>query len=108
MVPNNEKLLEAFIGGLPRSIEENVTASKPQTLEEAINISQRLMDQIIKRDSVQLWRKPSTKTRILFKDLLYLCEWSRFHETLFVMSKTDSDLIRTLFQMVNPNMIYNQ
>ncbi|GJU36062.1 hypothetical protein Tco_1184416 [Tanacetum coccineum] len=43
----------AFIGGLPRSIEGNVTASKPQTLEEAINISQRLMDQIIKRDSVQ-------------------------------------------------------
>ncbi|GJU34877.1 reverse transcriptase domain-containing protein [Tanacetum coccineum] len=41
MVPNNEKLLEAFIGGLPRSIEGNVTASKPQTLEEAINISQR-------------------------------------------------------------------
>ncbi|GJR70999.1 reverse transcriptase domain-containing protein [Tanacetum coccineum] len=53
MVPNNEKLLEAFIGGLPRSIEGNVTALKPQTLEEAINISQRLMDQIIKRDSVQ-------------------------------------------------------
>ncbi|GJU05855.1 hypothetical protein Tco_1122285 [Tanacetum coccineum] len=45
MVPNTEKLLEAFIGGLPRSIEENVTASKPQTLEEAINIAQRLMDQ---------------------------------------------------------------
>ncbi|GJR73322.1 reverse transcriptase domain-containing protein [Tanacetum coccineum] len=42
MVPNNEKLLEAFIGGLPRSIKGNVTASKPQTLEEAINISQRL------------------------------------------------------------------
>ncbi|GJV67969.1 putative reverse transcriptase domain-containing protein [Tanacetum coccineum] len=37
MVPNTEKLLEAFIGGLPRSIEGNVTASKPQTLEEAIN-----------------------------------------------------------------------
>ncbi|GKF56831.1 reverse transcriptase domain-containing protein [Tanacetum coccineum] len=29
MVPNNEKLLEAFIRGLPRSIEGNVTASKP-------------------------------------------------------------------------------
>ncbi|GJY51488.1 hypothetical protein Tco_0442335 [Tanacetum coccineum] len=53
MVPNYEKLMEAFIGGLPQSIEGNVTASKPQTLEEAINISQRLMDQIIKRDSVQ-------------------------------------------------------
>ncbi|GKD50218.1 reverse transcriptase domain-containing protein [Tanacetum coccineum] len=32
MVPNNEKLLEAFIRGLPQSIEGNVTASKPQTL----------------------------------------------------------------------------
>ncbi|GJV23760.1 hypothetical protein Tco_1376455 [Tanacetum coccineum] len=49
MVPNNDKLLEAFIGGLPRSIEGNVTASKPQTLEEAINIAQRLMDQDLSR-----------------------------------------------------------
>ncbi|GJY82233.1 putative reverse transcriptase domain-containing protein [Tanacetum coccineum] len=37
--------MEAFIGGLPKSIEGNVTASKPQTLEEAITITQRLMDQ---------------------------------------------------------------
>ncbi|GJX67129.1 hypothetical protein Tco_0302856 [Tanacetum coccineum] len=44
MVPNYEKLIEVFIGGLPRSIEGNVTASKPQTLEEAITITQRLMD----------------------------------------------------------------
>nr|GEY65669.1 reverse transcriptase domain-containing protein [Tanacetum cinerariifolium] len=36
MVPKNEKLMEVFIGGLPRSIEGNVTASKPQTLEEAV------------------------------------------------------------------------
>ncbi|GJS11858.1 hypothetical protein Tco_0368654 [Tanacetum coccineum] len=53
MVPNTEKLLEAFIGGLPRSIEGNVTASKPQTLEEAINISQRLMDQGIMQINAQ-------------------------------------------------------
>ncbi|GKF25755.1 reverse transcriptase domain-containing protein [Tanacetum coccineum] len=52
MVPNTEKLLEAFIGGLPRSIEGNVTASKPQTLEEAINIIQRLMDQVTKHTPV--------------------------------------------------------
>nr|GEU78456.1 reverse transcriptase domain-containing protein [Tanacetum cinerariifolium] len=38
-------LIKNFHRGLPRSIEGNVTASKPQTLEEAINISQRLMDQ---------------------------------------------------------------
>ncbi|GJW52282.1 hypothetical protein Tco_0093633 [Tanacetum coccineum] len=46
MVPNSEKLMEVFIGGLPKSIERNVTASKPQTLEEAITITQRLMDQM--------------------------------------------------------------
>nr|GEZ58212.1 reverse transcriptase domain-containing protein [Tanacetum cinerariifolium] len=39
MVSDFEKLQEAFIGGLPRSIKGNVTASKPQTLEEAINIA---------------------------------------------------------------------
>ncbi|GKB29064.1 hypothetical protein Tco_0868465 [Tanacetum coccineum] len=36
------KLMEAFIGGLPQSIEGNVTASRPQTLEEATNIAQRI------------------------------------------------------------------
>ncbi|GJS48190.1 putative reverse transcriptase domain-containing protein [Tanacetum coccineum] len=54
MVPNTEKLLEAFIGGLPQSIKGNVTASKPQTLEEAINIAQRLMDQVTKHTPVQV------------------------------------------------------
>nr|GEW21201.1 reverse transcriptase domain-containing protein [Tanacetum cinerariifolium] len=53
MVPNNEKLIEVFIDGLPRSFEGNVTASKPQTLEEAINIAQRLMDQVPKHNSIQ-------------------------------------------------------
>nr|GEV63859.1 putative reverse transcriptase domain-containing protein [Tanacetum cinerariifolium] len=53
MVPNTKKLLEAFIGGLPRSIEGNVTASKPQTLEEVINIDQMLMDQVTKHTPVQ-------------------------------------------------------
>nr|GEV63723.1 putative reverse transcriptase domain-containing protein [Tanacetum cinerariifolium] len=53
MVPNNEKLMEVFIGGLTRSIKGNVTALKPQTLEEAINIAQRLMDQVTKHNSIQ-------------------------------------------------------
>ncbi|GKA93349.1 putative reverse transcriptase domain-containing protein [Tanacetum coccineum] len=54
MVPDSEKIMEVFIGGLPRSIEGNVTASKPQTLEEAINIAQRLMDQVTKHTLVQV------------------------------------------------------
>nr|GEY15265.1 hypothetical protein [Tanacetum cinerariifolium] len=53
MVPNTEKLMEVFSGGSAQSIEGIVTALKPQTLEEAINIAQRLMDQIIKRGSMQ-------------------------------------------------------
>ncbi|GJU39168.1 reverse transcriptase domain-containing protein [Tanacetum coccineum] len=53
MVPNSKKLIEVFIGGLPRSIEGNVATSKPQTLEEAITITQRLMDQVTKHNFMQ-------------------------------------------------------
>nr|GEX03289.1 hypothetical protein [Tanacetum cinerariifolium] len=53
MVPNTEKIMEAFIGGLPQSIKGNIAALKPQTLEEDTNISHRLMDQILKHKSVQ-------------------------------------------------------
>ncbi|GKC25455.1 reverse transcriptase domain-containing protein [Tanacetum coccineum] len=53
MIPNTEKLMEAIIGVLPQSIEGNVTASRPQTFEEATNIAQRLMDQVIKHNSAQ-------------------------------------------------------
>ncbi|GKA28812.1 putative reverse transcriptase domain-containing protein [Tanacetum coccineum] len=45
MVPDYEKMMEVFIEGFPRSIEGNVTASKSQTLKEAINMAPRLMDQ---------------------------------------------------------------
>ncbi|GJW03203.1 reverse transcriptase domain-containing protein [Tanacetum coccineum] len=54
MVPDSEKMMEVFIGRLPRSIKGNVTASKPQTLEEAVNIAQRLMDQVTKHTSMQV------------------------------------------------------
>ncbi|GJU10093.1 hypothetical protein Tco_1132489 [Tanacetum coccineum] len=53
MVPNYEKLMEVFIEGLPRSIEGNVTALKPQTLGEAITITKRLMDQVTKHNYLQ-------------------------------------------------------
>nr|GEU42042.1 putative reverse transcriptase domain, ribonuclease H-like domain, aspartic peptidase domain protein [Tanacetum cinerariifolium] len=39
MMPNSEKLMEVFIEGLPKSIEGNVTALKPQTLKEATTIT---------------------------------------------------------------------
>nr|GEV85817.1 putative reverse transcriptase domain-containing protein [Tanacetum cinerariifolium] len=55
MVPNNEKLMEVFISGLPRSIKGNVTASKPQTLEEAINIAQRKEKLFAKFSKCDFW-----------------------------------------------------
>nr|GEV01297.1 reverse transcriptase domain-containing protein [Tanacetum cinerariifolium] len=53
LCPTSEKMMEAFIEGLPQSIEENFTAFKPQALEEAINIAHRLMDQVTKHNFVQ-------------------------------------------------------
>nr|GEZ08326.1 putative reverse transcriptase domain-containing protein [Tanacetum cinerariifolium] len=53
MVLDSEKMMEDFIGGLPRSIKGNVTTSKPKTLEEAINIAQRLMDHVTKHTPLQ-------------------------------------------------------
>ncbi|GJW00711.1 reverse transcriptase domain-containing protein [Tanacetum coccineum] len=59
MVLDSEKMMEIFIGGLPQSIEGNVIASKPQTLEETINIAQRLMDQNCRN------KGPATGTNLL-------------------------------------------
>ncbi|GJV83029.1 reverse transcriptase domain-containing protein [Tanacetum coccineum] len=61
MMLNSEKLKEVFIGGLPRSIEGNVTASKPQTLEEAITITQRLMDQNRRQETVKAYAVTPTE-----------------------------------------------
>ncbi|GKA36161.1 reverse transcriptase domain-containing protein [Tanacetum coccineum] len=61
MVPDSEKMIEVFIGGLPRSIEGNVTASKPQTLEEAINIAQRLMDQNRRQETFRAYAATPTE-----------------------------------------------
>nr|GEX01290.1 reverse transcriptase domain-containing protein [Tanacetum cinerariifolium] len=53
MVSDSKKMMEAFIKGLPRSIDRNVITSKPQNLKDAINIAQRLMDQLTKHTPVQ-------------------------------------------------------
>ncbi|GJX07278.1 reverse transcriptase domain-containing protein [Tanacetum coccineum] len=80
MVPNTEKLLEAFIGGLPRSIEGNVTASKPQTLEEAINIAQRLMDQNRRQEAVKAYAATPAENNRYARNLP-LCRKCDLHHT---------------------------
>ncbi|GJV93772.1 reverse transcriptase domain-containing protein [Tanacetum coccineum] len=64
MVLDSEKMMEVFIGGLPRSIEGNVTASKPQTSRGSINISRGLMDQVT--GSTLRWQESSrTQMKVL-------------------------------------------
>nr|GEU69822.1 putative reverse transcriptase domain-containing protein [Tanacetum cinerariifolium] len=77
MVRNSEKLMEVFIEGLPRSIEGDVTASKPQTLEEAITRTQSIVQflgQVIdsqgihvdpaKIEAVKKWASLATPTEV--------------------------------------------
>ncbi|GKD43452.1 reverse transcriptase domain-containing protein [Tanacetum coccineum] len=80
MVPNYEKLMEFFIGGLPRSIEGNVTASKPQTLEEAITITQRLMDQNRRQETARAYDAAPTKNS-RYTGSFPLCKKCTLHHT---------------------------
>ncbi|GJX57050.1 reverse transcriptase domain-containing protein [Tanacetum coccineum] len=47
MLPNNDRLLERYIEGLPLNIKGNVTSSKPVDLHEAIKMAQGLMYQVV-------------------------------------------------------------
>ncbi|GKA97737.1 putative reverse transcriptase domain-containing protein [Tanacetum coccineum] len=48
MVPEEEDRVEKFIGGLPGNIQWNVVASEPTRLQDAVRISNNLMDQKLK------------------------------------------------------------
>ncbi|GJS43039.1 reverse transcriptase domain-containing protein [Tanacetum coccineum] len=80
MVPYSEKMIEIFIGGLPQSIEGNVTASKPQTLEEAINIAQRLMDQNKRQETFRAYAATPTENS-RYSGSLPLCKKCTLHHT---------------------------
>ncbi|GJY96467.1 putative reverse transcriptase domain-containing protein [Tanacetum coccineum] len=48
MVPNKEDKVKRFVGGLPDNIQGNVIAAEPTKLQDAIRISNNLMDQKLK------------------------------------------------------------
>ncbi|GKB74960.1 reverse transcriptase domain-containing protein [Tanacetum coccineum] len=79
MVPDSEKMMEVFIEGLPRSIEGKVTAFKSQTLEEAINIAQRLMDQDLALSSVILAIRERALCKLVPKDHQQQCPGKSLH-----------------------------
>ncbi|GJR31679.1 hypothetical protein Tco_1107911 [Tanacetum coccineum] len=53
MYPTPRNLRKSSSWICPKVMKEMLLPSKPQTMEEAFNIEQRLMDQIMKRDSIQ-------------------------------------------------------
>ncbi|GKB76869.1 reverse transcriptase domain-containing protein [Tanacetum coccineum] len=66
---------------ITRSIEGNVTASKPQTLEEAIDITQRLMDQQNRRqETVRAYAATPTENKG-YTGSLPLCKKCTLHHT---------------------------
>nr|GEY96402.1 reverse transcriptase domain-containing protein [Tanacetum cinerariifolium] len=93
------RMMEDFIARLPQSIKGNVTASKLQTLEEAINIDQRLMDQVsslqqgrssdqeLHKQRTSYWKQSATgicnlsclwRKKTLLKSMLkdeHQCQW---------------------------------
>ncbi|GKD96757.1 hypothetical protein Tco_1380654 [Tanacetum coccineum] len=86
MVPDSEKMIEVFIGGLPRSIKGNVTAFKPQTLEEAINIAQRLMDQNRRQEAVRAYAGTRAKNNG-YTENRPLCKKCTLHHTMLDMQQ---------------------
>ncbi|GJY91812.1 putative reverse transcriptase domain-containing protein [Tanacetum coccineum] len=72
--------MEVFIGGLPRSIEGNVTASKPQALMEASTITQRLMDQNRRQETVRAYAAAPTENS-RYTGSLPLCKKCTLHHT---------------------------
>ncbi|GJV71914.1 reverse transcriptase domain-containing protein [Tanacetum coccineum] len=115
MVPNTEKLMEVFIGGLPRSIEENVTASKPQTLEEAITITQRLMDQQNRRQETfrayaatptennrtSYWKQSATSA----SNLSCLCRERALHRKTNINAQGRAYMLRDKNAHQDPNVV---
>ncbi|GKC11222.1 hypothetical protein Tco_1008004, partial [Tanacetum coccineum] len=65
---DSEKMMEVFIGGLPRSIEGNVTASKPQTLEKLHYISQRAAGVMDHRYRASRGRFPNAAGMVIVTD----------------------------------------
>nr|GEU57977.1 putative reverse transcriptase domain-containing protein [Tanacetum cinerariifolium] len=101
MEPNTEKHLEAFIGGLPRSIKGNATASKPQTLEETINIAQRLMDQLQRQKAVKAYAAtPAENNR--------MCIDYRELNKLTIKNRYPLSKIDDLFDQLQGSSVYSK
>ncbi|GJU13995.1 reverse transcriptase domain-containing protein [Tanacetum coccineum] len=52
MVPTIEKLLERYVWGLPQPIQGNVTSFDLATIDEAMRMARRLMDQVVRAGTV--------------------------------------------------------
>ncbi|GJX94016.1 putative reverse transcriptase domain-containing protein [Tanacetum coccineum] len=103
MLPDSKKMIEVFIGGLPRSIEWNVTTSKPQTLEEAINIAQRLMDQVGYLTKNSRNKRPATGSNLLLVTVTCHAYGEKGHYANQCRKTTNSNIQRRAYMLRDRN-----
>ncbi|GKB62464.1 reverse transcriptase domain-containing protein [Tanacetum coccineum] len=53
MFPEESDKIERYVGGLPDMIHGNIVASKPKTMQEAIEMATELMDKRVKKDKLK-------------------------------------------------------
>ncbi|GJU13997.1 putative ribonuclease H-like domain-containing protein [Tanacetum coccineum] len=61
MVPTIEKLLERYVWGLPQPIQGNVTSFDLATIDEAMRMARRLMDQAVRAGTVLSYHQFDSK-----------------------------------------------
>nr|GEZ46581.1 hypothetical protein [Tanacetum cinerariifolium] len=74
MFPKESKKIERYIGGLPYMIHESVVASKPKTMQEAIE-----MQQPLKKQGVAIAYTAGPGERKEYAGTLPLCNKCKFH-----------------------------
>ncbi|GJY34783.1 putative reverse transcriptase domain-containing protein, partial [Tanacetum coccineum] len=60
MVPNEEDRVERFIGGLPNNIQRNVIAANPARFQDAVRITDQLMDKKLQGYAARSAERPCT------------------------------------------------
>ncbi|GKE03092.1 hypothetical protein Tco_1391075 [Tanacetum coccineum] len=80
MFPEESNKIERYVGGLPDMIHESVVASKPKTMQDAIEMATELMDKKISTFNVAQAYTIGIGKRKEYAGTLPLCNKCKFHQ----------------------------
>ncbi|GJS11506.1 hypothetical protein Tco_0368302 [Tanacetum coccineum] len=69
-----EKLLERYVWGVPQPLQGNVTSFDPATIDEAMRMAHRLMDQAVRAGTVLLEEGVTQETYLHATDVKYIIQ----------------------------------